>query len=273
MGGGWSAGRRGGWGRPTPRGRGVGAHPLPPPQNGTLASVADLVAGLNEADAPAAVEVVAAPTFLHLASVAATLRPDWATAAQDAHPGGPGAFTGQVPAEAVADAGAAWVIVGHSERRARFGDSDALVAAKARKCLDLGLSVILCVGESLAQREAGDAAGVVCGQLKAAVDGAPLAEKDWPSIVLAYEPVWAIGTGKVATPVEAQEMHAAVRGWLAAHVSRAAADATRVMYGGSVTPASAGELAACADVDGFLVGGASLQADAFAAIVRAGGAV
>lgn len=242
-------------------------HPL---QNGTLASVKSLVAGLNALDPlPPSVQVVVAPTALHLASVASTLRPDWGVAAQDAYDGGAGAFTGAVPAELALDAGATWTLVGHSERRALFGDADAVVTAKVTKALAVGLSVIACVGETLAQREAGDAEAVVSTQL-AAIAAGVAAPADWGRLVVAYEPVWAIGTGKVATPAVAQEMHAAIRAWVASNVSADVADALRLQYGGSVSPANAADLAACPDVDGFLVGGASLKADAFGEIVKAG---
>lgn len=240
-----------------------------PQQNGTLASVKSLVAGLNAADTPSSVEVVIAPTYLHLASVAATLRPDWAVAAQDATPNGPGAFTGAIPAELAADAGATWTILGHSERRALFGDTDAVVKSKVAKALSIGLKVIACVGETLDEREAGNADAVVATQLAAIAAGVP-SETDWANVVIAYEPVWAIGTGKVATPDVAQAMHASIRAWVETNVSAPVADALRIQYGGSVSPANAAALAACPDVDGFLVGGASLKADAFGEIVRAG---
>jgi triosephosphate isomerase len=190
-------------------------------------------------------------------------------ASQDAYDGGAGAFTGAVPAELAADAGATWTLVGHSERRALFGDADAVVTAKVTKALAVGLSVIACVGETLAQREGGDAVAVVSAQLAAIAAGVPR-PADWGRLVVAYEPVWAIGTGKVATPDVAQEMHAAIRAWVAAPVSADVADALRLQYGGSVSPANAADLAACPDVDGFLVGGASLKADACGEIVRAG---
>jgi triosephosphate isomerase len=160
-----------------------------------------------------------------------------------------------------------WVILGHSERRALFGEDNETVGAKVRAALDAGLHVIACVGERLDQREAGDAESVVAAQLAAIA--APLAEADWARVVIAYEPVWAIGTGVVATPDQAQAMHASIRGWLGGKVSAGVAAATRIQYGGSVTAANAVTLAACPDVDGFLVGGASLKPE-FVDIVRAG---
>jgi triosephosphate isomerase (TIM) len=173
-----------------------------------------------------------------------------------------------VPFQTLADAGVPWVILGHSERRALCGEDNEVVGSKVRAALDAGLRVIACVGERLDQREAGDAEAVVSAQLAAIA--APLSASDWDRVVIAYEPVWAIGTGVVATPDQAQAMHAAIRAWLARSVSPAVGDCTRIQYGGSVTASNAGALAACPDVDGFLVGGASLKPE-FADIVRAGG--
>ncbi|AQK99487.1 triose phosphate isomerase5 [Zea mays] len=148
-----------------------------------------------------------------------------------------------------------WVILGHSERRALLGESSDFVADKVAYALTQGLKVIACIGETLEQREAGTTMDVVAAQTKA------IAEKisDWTNIVLAYEPVWAIGTGKVATPAQAQEVHDGLRKWLHSNVSPAVAELTRIIYGGSVNGANCKELAAQPDVDGFLVGGASLK--------------
>jgi triosephosphate isomerase len=218
--------------------------------------------------------VVAAPTFLHLASVAATLRPDWATAAQDAHPGGPGAFTGQVPAEAVADAGAAWVIVGHSERRGEFGlptpaESNALLATKLAYILEKGLNCIFCIGEPLPIREQGfDAVMAECRTQLNDILPSLRALEDHSRVVIAYEPVWAIGTGVTASPMQAQETHAGIRQYLASAVSPQLAANIRIQYGGSANAANAPELSAQPDIDGFLVGGASLKPE-FAQIVAA----
>lgn len=235
---------------------------MPPPPNLLLHSLRPPSSSLLPH-----LDVVIAPTLLHLSSVASTLRPDWAAAAQNAWHKGCGAFTGEVPVQALADAGIPWVILGHSERRALFGEGNEVVGAKVRAALDAGLNVIACVGERLDQREAGEAESVVAAQLAAIA--APLEEADWAKVVIAYEPVWAIGTGVVATPDQAQAMHAAIRGWLGEKVSSEVAEATRVQYGGSVTAANAATLAACPDVDGFLVGGASLKPE-FVDIVRAG---
>jgi len=186
--------------------------------------------------------------------------------AQDVSERAPGAFTGDIAAAMLVDVGCGWVIVGHSERRQLHGESDVLVAAKAEAALAAGLKPIVCVGESLAEREAGSTLEVVRRQLDAVI------ERIGPSGLargaLAYEPVWAIGTGRTATPAQAQEVHAAVRAHVAGR-DAAGADAVRILYGGSVKPANAAELFGQPDIDGGLIGGASLVAEDFAAICAA----
>ena len=162
------------------------------------------------------------------------------------------------------DFGLDWVILGHSERRHVFGESDEVVASKVKVALDEGLNVMACIGEKLDEREAGQTDAVNARQLQAIRDQVD----DWSKIVIAYEPVWAIGTGVTASPDQAQEAHDVVRGWLRSNVSEEAANDTRILYGGSVTDKNAEELITKPDVDGFLVGGASLK-DAFRDIVRA----
>jgi triosephosphate isomerase len=193
--------------------------------------------------------------------------------AQNCHAKASGAFTGEVSAPMLADICDA-VIIGHSERRHVFGESDAEVGEKAVAVLNAGLTLILCVGETLDEREAGQAEAVVNRQLAAAFDA--LREADslrTENITIAYEPVWAIGTGVAATSDDAQAMSAAIRAWLSENVSRDAAVGMHILYGGSVTPDNASELLAQPDVDGALVGGASLKAEGFAAIVAAANAV
>lgn len=175
-----------------------------------------------------------------------------------------GAFTGEVSPALLKDVGATWVILGHSERRQIFGESDELIAEKVVHALAEGLKVIACIGETLQEREAGQTEAVVFRQTKALA----AVIKDWSNVVLAYEPVWAIGTGKTATPAQAQEVHAALRKWLAENVSAAVSASLRIQYGGSVTAANARELASQGDIDGFLVGGASLKPE-FVDIVNA----
>ena len=157
------------------------------------------------------------------------------------------------------DFGITWTLVGHSERRLVFGESNEVCAAKAHAALETGMTVVFCVGEELAQREDGSTMQVVGEQLAALLQGLP--GDAWQRIVIAYEPVWAIGTGKTASPQQAQDTHAEIRAWLTAHAGEAVASGTRIAYGGSVKPANCQELITQPDVDGFLVGGASLKAD------------
>ncbi|KAJ1551351.1 triosephosphate isomerase [Cladochytrium tenue] len=165
------------------------------------------------------------------------------------------------------DIGVSWTILGHSERRDIFGESDEFVGKKVAYAIAQGLSVIACVGEKLEHREAGLTSEVVFRQLKAIA--AELKPADWAAVVVAYEPVWAIGTGKVATPAQAQEVHKDIRGWLTENVSAEVAEATRILYGGSVNAKNSTELQKELDIDGFLIGGASLTGD-FATIAAAG---
>ena len=175
-----------------------------------------------------------------------------------------GAYTGEIAAQMLVDMGCQWVILGHSERRQYHGESDDLIAAKLTAAVAAGIRPILCVGESLEQREAGEAEMVVAGQLLGALaDQSSLAE-----LVVAYEPVWAIGTGLTASPQQAQDMHAFIRGCLA-DVDGVEAAATRVLYGGSVKAGNAAELFSQPDIDGALVGGAALVAEDFLAIIDA----
>ena len=211
------------------------------------------------------VEIAIAPPFTALAALGAALRGSRiALAAQNAHFEPKGAFTGEISIEMLADAGCRYVILGHSERRALFGETDAFIARKLRAAQAGGLRPILCVGETLAEREAGRTFEVLRRQL----DGS-LSEADATlaaEIVVAYEPVWAIGTGKTASPEQAQEAHAFVRARLADRYGRTA-EAIRIQYGGSVKPENAAELMAKPDIDGALVGGASLDPKSFSAII------
>jgi triosephosphate isomerase (TIM) len=209
-------------------------------------------------------EVAVCPPFTAIEAAVAALAgsPVW-VAGQNVHQAERGAFTGEVSAGMLVAAGAAGVIVGHSERRA-MGETDAQVAARVRAALDHGLRVILCVGESLAQREAGETAPCLSGQVRAALAGVERGET--PGVAIAYEPIWAIGTGRTATPELAQEACAFVRQVAG---ERMEAGALRVLYGGSVTPDNAAGLLGQPDVDGALVGGASLDPEVFARIAAA----
>lgn len=235
--------------------------------NETVAEVKQLVKELNDGDVPDDCEIIVAPTFIHLQMVKDTLKAPYQVSAQNAWVKGTGAFTGEIAPELLKDLGVGWVILGHSERRALIPESNELVAEKADYSLHHGLKTIVCIGETLKQRDDDELWTVLGGQLDAVA--AKLKEDDWSNVVIAYEPVWAIGTGKVATPEQAQEVHAFVRKWAADKVSSPVASTLRIIYGGSVNDKNADELAAKEDIDGFLVGGASLKGPAFVAIANA----
>ncbi|KAF3770332.1 glycosis/triose-phosphate isomerase [Cryphonectria parasitica EP155] len=225
--------------------------------NGTTSSVKDLVKTLNEAKIDPNVEVVVAPPALYLLLVREQLRKEIEVASQNVFDKPNGAFTGEISVSQLQDSGITWTILGHSERRTILGESDEVVAAKTKYAVDNGVSVIWCCGESLEVREAGQTVSVVTKQLEALK--AKIGTEDWSKIVIAYEPIWAIGTGKVATTEQAQEVHAAIRKWLKESVSDKAAEETRILYGGSVSEKNCKDLSKQADIDGFLVGGASLK--------------
>jgi triosephosphate isomerase len=213
------------------------------------------------------VEVGVAPVFTALAAVQKRIEGTaLKLAAQDCFWEDKGAFTGEVSAPLLADVGVGYVIIGHSERRQHFGELDAAVGLKARAVLRAGMAPIVCVGETEAQRDAGETFARIATQLEGALADIP--QGDAPRLVIAYEPVWAIGTGRTATPAQAAEVHAFIRDRLRDRW-RVGADDIRIQYGGSVKPDNAKELMAQPDVDGALVGGASLQAGSFVAIVRA----
>jgi len=214
------------------------------------------------------VRVGIAPSFVALDVVRPWVRPQGPlflfaqnVAAQDE-----GAFTGEVGPEMLRDAGVHGAIVGHSERRTLFGETDAGVARKVQLALEADLRVVLCVGEGLDIRESGTHESFVVSQLSAAISQLPHEFVD-ERLILAYEPIWAIGTGKTATPRDAAAMHRKLRAWMEQHFGSAGADRS-ILYGGSVKPNNAAALMAAGDVDGFLVGGASLEAEAFLQIVR-----
>lgn len=200
-------------------------------------------------------EVLVSPPALYLSFVRQSLGPKFHVAAQNCYKTEKGAFTGEISPAMIKDNGANYVILGHSERRNVFGESDQIIGEKVKHALESGLNVLPCIGEKLEERESGKTEEVVFRQMKAIAANI----SDWSRCVIAYEPVWAIGTGKTATPQQAQEVHAQLRKWLSENVSAEVANTTRILYGGSVTGANAKELAAQADIDGFLVGGASLK--------------
>lgn len=237
-----------------------------PSRNGTVDSIKSLVQNLNSANCSPETEVVIAPPALYLLLAREHLRPGIEVAAQNVFDKPNGAFTGEISVAQLKDSNITWTILGHSERRVILKESDQFVASKTKYALGEGLGVILCCGETLEQREAGKTESVVMAQLDAVAN--ELKEKDWANVVIAYEPVWAIGTGKVATTEQAQEVHAAIRRWLGDKVGKGAAEGTRVIYGGSVSSKNCRELAKEQDIDGFLVGGASLKPE-FVEIVNA----
>jgi triosephosphate isomerase len=232
--------------------------------HGSRASVEALVGGLAEVVASTSAEVAVCPASVHIAQVAALAAGTrLGIGGQNCSDHAEGAYTGELAAAMLVDAGCHWVILGHSERRQIFGETDALVAAKSVVARAAGLTPILCVGETLEQREQGLAEQVVTSQLQALV-AVGLSATD----VIAYEPVWAIGTGLTASPQQAQEMHACVRAFLTENAP-AVADSIRLLYGGSVKADNSAELFAQPDIDGGLVGGASLKAAEFAALIKA----
>jgi triosephosphate isomerase len=222
----------------------------------------------NGASALREVEVGIAPVYTSLHPVGQRLEGSkLKLCAQDVFWEEKGAWTGAISAAQLADVGVSYVIVGHSERRQHFGELDASVGLKAKAVLKAGLVPIVCVGETDKERDANETFGRVTAQLDGAL--APIAPADAEKVVIAYEPVWAIGTGRTATPAQAQEVHAFIRKKLEERWSPAVAGKVRIQYGGSVKPENAAELLSQPDIDGALVGGASLKAESFLAIARA----
>ncbi|HMV49794.1 MAG TPA: triose-phosphate isomerase [Blastocatellia bacterium] len=228
----------------------------------TATALKPLVANANHC------EVIVAPPFTALKSVADRLEgSNIKVAAQNIsaelkH----GAHTGEICGDMLKDAGCRHTIIGHSERRSMYGDTDAVVNRKLRAAFQFGLTPIVCIGETLEERDAGDAEKVVATQLKDSL--AELTASEVIRIVLAYEPVWAIGTGRTATPTQAQQMHAFIRQWISQTFDTNAANDLRILYGGSVKPENISELMRETDIDGALVGGASLEAESFSRIVN-----
>ena len=234
------------------------------------AQTAALIDALHQQLPPARpdVLVVVCPPFTSLPAAAERLRgSSIRLGAQNMSEHDEGAYTGEVSWKMLAAAGCAYVILGHSERRQYFKESDELINRKARTALAHGLQPILCVGETLAEREGNRTAAVVSGQVKGVLHG--LTPTEMRSVVIAYEPVWAIGTGRNATPGQAQEVHSMIRGLVKEMFGGEVAEGLTIQYGGSVKPDNASDLLRQSDIDGALVGGASLKADAFSSIVSA----
>jgi len=225
------------------------------------AKLIPLVSGAKDRD------IVLAPTFTALSTVAEAIKgTNMSLSAQNLFWEDKGAFTGEISAEMLLDLGCKYVIIGHSERRQYFGETDETVNKKVRQALNKGLLPIVCVGELLIEREAGKANDVIDRQVTGALKGVTAAEMQ--KIVIAYEPVWAIGTGKTATPDQANEIHLFIRNKVKSMYSAEVAGALRIQYGGSVTPENVSTLMAMPDIDGALVGGASLKPESFAALVN-----
>jgi triosephosphate isomerase len=233
---------------------------LTPDEGVTLAkSLAELVKNVKN------VEIVVCPTFVGLASVGEAIKgTNVFLGAQNVYPKDNGAYTGEISPGMLKAVGCRYVIIGHSERREYFNETDAFVNAKIKAALAAALIPIVCVGESLAQREADKTFEIVGNQIKGAFDGISAAEA--AGMIIAYEPIWAIGTGKTASPQQAQDVHAFIRSQLAERFDHGTAENIRIQYGGSVKADNVDELMAKPDIDGALVGGASLKADGFARI-------
>jgi triosephosphate isomerase (TIM) len=211
-------------------------------------------------------EVVIAPPFTALHAVAEVIRGSFVRlAAQNMHDAVKGAYTGEISGSMLSDVGCTYVICGHSERRALFGEGDAFLSRKLRAALRAGLRPIFCVGESLREREASETERVIESQLKEGLNN--LTADDIQALLIAYEPVWAIGTGKTASPAQAQETHRFIRGWIAGRYGAERTCEPAILYGGSVTPGTIADLIAQPDIDGALVGGASLEIDSFVQII------
>jgi len=238
--------------------------------NTTLQSGQSLAAEIVQGITPslAGVKVGVCPPALYLIPIAEKLRGSSVQlGAQNASPEKPGAFTGEVAIEMLLDVGCQWVILGHSERRQFFGDTDEVVNKKVTACLERGLQVIFCIGEMLDDRKSNQTESVLESQLSKGLLG--LSAQQMANVVIAYEPVWAIGTGVTASPEQAEETHAFIRSWLKERFGSDVAVATQIQYGGSVKGDNAKELLAKPNIDGALVGGASLKADQFLSIIRA----
>ena len=237
--------------------------------NKTAAEAVELARGIaREWGNRDGVEVVLCPPFTALESVAGIVKDSSVLlGAQNMHPAGGGAYTGEVSAQMLRYFNVSYVILGHSERREYFAESDAFINEKVLAALRNDLKPILCVGETLEQREQGDTLGVVEAQVRGGLR--QVTSKEAESLVIAYEPIWAIGTGKTATPQMAQEVHAAIRSILADLFGSEPAEKIRIQYGGSMKPGNAGELLLQPDIDGGLIGGASLEVESFSGIIDA----
>lgn len=236
--------------------------------NGSKAKLDEIISNINNTKFdPSTVDVVVAPPACYLDYCHNLIDSSKASiAAQNTHQKSSGAFTGEISVDFLKDIGIKWTILGHSERRHVFGECNDVIKSKVNFALANGMKVIACIGETLAQREANETFSVNEGQLKFIADALEN-ESQWENVVIAYEPVWAIGTGKTATPDQAQEVHEKLRNWMSQNIGSNIAENVRILYGGSVNAKNCKELAGKPDVDGFLVGGASLKPE-FSVIIN-----
>ena len=236
--------------------------------NKNLAETETLLSELKSKLGETSADIIVAPTFVNLYGASQALKDTTINvAAQNMHQAENGAFTGEIAAGMLKNIGIETVILGHSERRAYFGETDALLAEKVNTAIKHNMRIIFCFGEELEDRKSGNHFAVVESQLKNGLFH--IAAENWGNVVLAYEPVWAIGTGETASPEQAQEMHAFIRTTIAKAFDNDIADQVSILYGGSVKPNNAEEIFAKEDVDGGLIGGASLDAESFSAIANA----
>lgn len=235
--------------------------------NQSLESVKAFMKDFDHSVATGSVQYGVCPVSLHLGMALAHRSGQMLVGAQDCHFNESGAHTGDIAPGMIKELGCELAIVGHSERRTDHSESSALVQQKAKAAISAGLTPIVCLGETLEEREANKTENVVGTMLKESLAG--LSEEEMALVVIAYEPVWAIGTGKTATPQQAQEVHKFIRAQLETQFNTNVASAARILYGGSVKPENASELMSCPDIDGALVGGASLKAESFSQIVAA----
>jgi triosephosphate isomerase (TIM) len=234
---------------------------------GAISLAQAIVAGASQIAAD--VDLLVCPPAVYLEAVRNVVAENVAVGAQDVYFEAEGAFTGEISTSMLIDLGCRYVILGHSERRHIIGETDALINRKVAAALSAGLTPILCVGELLAERETDQTEQVVSDQLNGSLAG--LTADQVQKVVIAYEPVWAIGTGRTATPEQAQDVHAQIRQWLAKRFSQSVADKTQILYGGSAKPENVSNLLSQPDIDGGLIGGASLKADSFLSIAGAVG--
>jgi triosephosphate isomerase len=235
--------------------------------NKNIPETAELVSGIKNGSIPAGVEVIICPPFTSLETASTLIKgSEIKLGAQNMYFEESGAYTGEISAEMLKSAGCQYVILGHSERRVIFKETDEVINKKIKKALSSGLKPIFCVGELLEEREKDITKNVIETQVTGGLSG--VSAEDMSKIIIAYEPVWAIGTGKTASPAQAEEVHAFIRALIEKLYSKSVADAIIIQYGGSVKPDNAKELLGQADIDGALVGGACLKADSFLGIVN-----